>query len=79
MMALVGEPSLTFRKFQACGASDYHGAKDSIASRRWLADVTNAFRTSSCPEGADIRLASCLLGVSEIETEPKPTKPKPRN
>ena len=27
----------------------------------WLADVTNAFYTSRCPEGDKVRLASCLL------------------
>ena len=28
---------------------------------RWLADVANSFRTSRCPEGNKVRLASCLL------------------
>ena len=59
--AMMGSHTLTFREFRACGAPDYHGARDPIASTRWLADVANAFRTSRCPEGDKVRLASCLL------------------
>ena len=61
MAAMMGSRTLTFREFRACGAPDYHGARDPIASTRWLADVANAFRTSRCPEGDKVRLASCLL------------------
>ena len=61
MMTLVGAQSLKFREFRACGAPNYHGMKDPIASRCWLADVANAFHTSHCPEGDNVRLASCLL------------------
>lgn len=61
MMALLGARTLTFREFRAYGAPNYHGARDPIASSRWLADVANAFRTSKCPEGDKVRLASCLL------------------
>ena len=61
MMALMGARTLTFRESRACRAPDYHGARDPIASSRWLADVANAFRTSRCPEGDKVRLASCLL------------------
>ena len=34
MMALMGTRTLTFRDFRACGAPDYHGARDPIASSR---------------------------------------------
>ena len=61
MAAMMWSRTLTFREFRACGAPDYHGARDPIASTRWLADVANAFRTSRCPEGDKVRLASCLL------------------
>ena len=61
IMALIATHSLTFRDFQDCGAPDYHGARDPITSSRWLADVANAFRTSRCPKGDKVRLASCLL------------------
>ena len=59
--AMIGSHMLTFREFRTCGAPDYHGARDAIASTRWLADVANAFRTSRCPEGDKVRLVSCLL------------------
>ena len=58
MMAIVGARSLTFREFRACGSPNYHGVKDLIISRRWLADVANAFRASRCPERDKVRLAS---------------------
>ena len=51
MAALMGSRTLTFREFTACGAPDYHGDRDPIATTRWLADVANAFRTSKCSEG----------------------------
>ena len=59
--AMMGSCTFNFREFRACGAPDYHGARDPIASTRWLTDVANAFRTSRCPEGDKVRLASCLL------------------
>ena len=52
---------MTFRELWACGAPDYHGKKDPIASRRWLAEVANAFRTSRCPKGDKVVLESYLL------------------
>ena len=61
IMDLMGACTMTFREFRACGAPDYHGAREPIASRRWLADIANAFRTSRCPKGDKVRLASCLL------------------
>ncbi|CAH1431387.1 unnamed protein product [Lactuca virosa] len=61
MVTMMGSRTLTFREFRACGAPDYQGARDPIASTRWLADVANAFCTSRCPEGDKVRLASCLL------------------
>ena len=59
--AMMGPHTLTFMEFRTCGAPDYHGARDPIASTRWLADVANAFRTSRCPEGDKVRLPSCPL------------------
>ena len=50
-----------FQGVSACGAPNYHGSRDPIASSRWLEDVANAFRTSRCPEGDKVRLASYLL------------------
>ena len=49
--AMMGSRMLTFREFRACGAPDYHGAREPVASTRWLEDVANAFRTRSdwCP------------------------------
>ena len=61
MVGMIWVRTLTFREFSACGAPDYHGARDPIASSRWLADVANAFRMSRCPEGDKVRLASYLL------------------
>ena len=61
MTAMMGSHTLTFREFRSCGAPDYHGARDPIASTRWLDDVANAFRTSRCPVGYKVRLVSCLL------------------
>ena len=52
--SMMGSHTLMFREFRACGAPDYHGAWDPIASSRWLADVANAFRTSRCPKGENI-------------------------
>ena len=60
MVALIGACSLTFGKFRTCGALDYFGEKNPIASRQWLVDVANTFPTSNCPDGAKVRLASCL-------------------
>mgnify|MGYP001550121524 CR=1 FL=1 len=51
LMAMLGARTLTFREFRACGAPYYQGARDPIASGRWLADVTNAYHSSRCPEG----------------------------
>ena len=51
MMALLGVRTLTFREFRACGAPDYHGARDPVASSRWLADVANAFSYEQVSRG----------------------------
>ena len=51
IVALIRMWSPTFKEFQTCGAPDYHGATDAIASSRWLAGVADAFRTSCCPDG----------------------------
>ena len=46
MMAFLGARTFTFQEFRACEAPYYHGARDPIASGRWLAGVANAFRSS---------------------------------
>ena len=51
VVAMTGLRTLTFRDFRACGALDYHGARDPVASTIWLAHVANTFRTSRCLEG----------------------------
>lgn len=61
MEAMMAARMLTFREFRACGAPKYHGARDPIASSKWLVDIANAFHTSRCPKGDKVRLASCLL------------------
>ena len=61
VMALVGSYCLTFKDLWACEAIDYHGEKDPIMSRRWLADVANAFYTNSFPDKAKVRIASYLF------------------
>ena len=54
MVTTVGARSLTFREFGLCGAPNYYGEKDPIVSRRWLADVANAFHTSGFPEEENV-------------------------
>ena len=61
MVLLVGTCSLTFREFCACGAPEFFGKKDPIASRWWIADIGNAFWSSLFLEEVKVRLASCLL------------------
>ena len=51
VVAMMGSHTLTFKDFRACGAPDYHGAREPIASSKWFADVANAFRMSRFPEG----------------------------
>ena len=60
MVAMMGARTFTFCEFQACGALKFFGEKDPIASRHWLVDVVNAFRTNSCLDGAKVKLASYL-------------------
>ena len=50
IMAIVGACTLSLYEFRACGAPTFSGEKEPIASRRWLADMTNMFKTSFCPE-----------------------------
>lgn len=61
VVAMVGAHSLTFQEFHACGDPKFFGKKDPNASRRWLADIGNAFQTSFCPKGSNVRFESCLL------------------
>ena len=48
VMAIVGARTLSFGEFCTCGSPVCFGDKDPIASRRWLADIANAFWTSFC-------------------------------
>ena len=56
-----GARTPSFREFKACGAPEFSGVRDPIVSRRWVADIENAQRTSSCPEEAKVGFASCML------------------
>ena len=58
---MMGDRTLTFYEFRACGAPKVFGKKDPIISRRWLAEVGNIFQSSLCHEEAKVRIASCLL------------------
>ncbi|KAL7587966.1 hypothetical protein Lser_V15G39918 [Lactuca serriola] len=51
----------SFREFKACGAPEFSGVRDPIVSKRWVADIENAQRTSSCLEEAKVGFASCML------------------
>ena len=46
-----GSRTLSFKDFRGSGAPDFHGAKDPIAARRWIADIESAQLTSFCPRG----------------------------
>ena len=61
VMAIIGARSPSFPKFWACGAPAFQGERDPIASRKWLADMYNASRTSFCPKEAQVRYVCCLL------------------
>ena len=39
----------------------FSGKKEPISSRKWLADMANAFRTSVFLEEAKVRYDSCLF------------------
>ena len=60
IVAITVAHTFTFCEFQACRAPKFF-RKEPIASRHWLVDVVNAFRASSCPDGTNVRLSSCLL------------------
>ena len=47
IVAMMGVRTLTFCHFRACRALYYHGARDPIASSRWLADVPRGRRFDS--------------------------------
>ena len=61
VMAIFGARNLSFREFRVCGAPTFSGEMDPIVSRRWLADMANAFRMSFYPEELKVRFAPCLL------------------
>ena len=56
ILDIVGARTLSFRKFRAYEAPVFFGEKDPILSRRWLADMVNAFRSSFYPEELKVRL-----------------------
>ena len=70
--------TLSFKDFRGSGAPDFHGVKDPIAARRWIADIKSAQLTSFCPEGSKVRFAAgCLraeleIGGSQLETHWEP-------
>ena len=61
IVGLVGARSLNFREICSCGAPEFFGKKEYIASIRWLAHIRNAFWSSVCHEEVKVRLLSCLL------------------
>ena len=56
-----GSRTLSFKDFRGSGAPDFHGAKDPIAARRWIADIESAQLTSFYPEGSKVRFAAGCL------------------
>ena len=56
-----GSRPLSFKDFRGCVAPDFHGAKDPIAAKRWIADIESAQLTSFCPEGSKVRYAAGCL------------------
>ena len=61
VMTIVGSRTLYFHEFCASGAPEFFGEKDPISSKRWLADMDNAFWMSFFPEGSNVRFSSYLL------------------
>ena len=61
VVAQIGTRTPSFREFNACRAPECFGAKDPIASHRWIANMENAQRLSFCPEPTKVGFASCLL------------------
>ncbi|XP_052621696.1 uncharacterized protein LOC128127284 [Lactuca sativa] len=60
-MAIIGARTLIFREFRACGAPTFHGERDPIVSRMWLAYMAKTFRTNFFPEEAKVRYFSFQL------------------
>ena len=56
ILAIVGTHTLSFREFLSCGVLEYFGQKEPISSRRWLADMMNAFWLSFYPKSSKVRL-----------------------
>ena len=57
----LGARTPSFREFKACGALEFFGAKDPIASHGWITDMENAQRTSFYPKGVKVGSVTCLL------------------
>ncbi|XP_023737006.1 uncharacterized protein LOC111884940 [Lactuca sativa] len=57
----IGDRTPSFWEFKVCGALEFFGVRDPIVSRRWVADIENAQRTSYCPDVAKVGFASCML------------------
>ena len=56
-----GSRTLSFKDFRSSGAPDFHGVKDPIVARRWIADIESAQLISFCPEGSKVRYAAGCL------------------
>ncbi|XP_023747772.1 uncharacterized protein LOC111895948 [Lactuca sativa] len=65
-MAIIGARTLTFWEFRASGAPAFHGEGAPIVSRRWLADMANAFSTSFFPEEVKVLPPPNVTGVLNI-------------
>lgn len=56
-----GSCTLSFKDFRSSGVLDFHGAKDPIAARRWIANIESAQFTSFFPKGSKVRYAAGCL------------------
>lgn len=56
-----GTCTLSFKDFWGSGVSDFHGVKDPIVGRRWIADIESAQLMSFYPEGSKVRFAAGCL------------------
>ena len=61
ILAIVGACTLTFLEFHVRGDPEFFRKKHPVVSRKWIVDMTNAFRTSFFPEGSKVwHVAGCL-------------------
>nr|KAJ0216168.1 hypothetical protein LSAT_V11C300131450 [Lactuca sativa] len=57
----VSTRTLSFKDFRGCGVPDFHGVKNPIVARRWIADIESAQLTSFCMNGSKVRFAAACL------------------